>query len=71
MTKEGVFSLGFFVGTPTAKVYVPMAQEEEVSRGWALQLGPSFCTSPSSTTSSMFGHLDYVKLANRSTSCGR
>ena len=25
MTKEGVFALGFFVGTPTAKVYVPMA----------------------------------------------
>lgn len=30
MTKEGVFSLGFFVGTPTAKVYVPMAQEEKI-----------------------------------------
>ncbi len=30
MTKEGVFALGFFVGTPTAKVYVPMAQEEKV-----------------------------------------
>jgi branched-chain amino acid transport system substrate-binding protein len=25
MTKEGVFALGFFVGTPTAKVYVPLA----------------------------------------------
>jgi len=30
MTKEGVFSLGFFVGTPTAKVYVPMAQAEQI-----------------------------------------
>jgi branched-chain amino acid transport system substrate-binding protein len=30
MTKEDVFSLGFFVGTPTAKVYVPMAQEEKI-----------------------------------------
>jgi branched-chain amino acid transport system substrate-binding protein len=30
MTREGAFSLGFFVGTPTAKVYVPMAQEEKI-----------------------------------------
>jgi branched-chain amino acid transport system substrate-binding protein len=30
MTKEGVFALGFFVGTPTAKVYVPIAQEEKI-----------------------------------------
>lgn len=30
MVKEGVFALGFFVGTPTAKVYVPMAQEEKI-----------------------------------------
>jgi branched-chain amino acid transport system substrate-binding protein len=30
MIKEGVFALGFFVGTPTAKVYVPMAQEEKI-----------------------------------------
>ena len=30
MTKLGVFALGFFVGTPTAKVYVPMAQEEKI-----------------------------------------
>jgi len=30
MTREGVFALGFFVGTPTAKVYLPMAQEEKV-----------------------------------------
>ena len=30
MLKEGVFALGFFVGTPTAKVYVPMAQEEKI-----------------------------------------
>lgn len=30
MTKEGVFALGFFVGTPTAKVYVPLAQEENI-----------------------------------------
>src|SRR5579864_3441891 len=30
MTKESVFALGFFVGTPTAKVYVPMAQEEKI-----------------------------------------
>jgi ABC-type branched-subunit amino acid transport system substrate-binding protein len=30
MMKEGVFALGFFVGTPTAKVYVPMAQEEKI-----------------------------------------
>ncbi|MFZ0733257.1 MAG: ABC transporter substrate-binding protein [Candidatus Sulfotelmatobacter sp.] len=30
MTKEGVFALGFFVGTPTAAVYVPMAQEEKI-----------------------------------------
>ncbi len=29
MTKEGVFALGFFVGTPTAKVYVPLAQEQK------------------------------------------
>lgn len=30
MMKEGVFALGFFVGTPTAKVYVPLAQDEKV-----------------------------------------
>jgi len=30
MVKEGVFALGFFVGTPTAKVYLPMAQEEKI-----------------------------------------
>jgi branched-chain amino acid transport system substrate-binding protein len=30
LVKEGVFALGFFVGTPTAKVYVPMAQEEKM-----------------------------------------
>lgn len=30
MTKEDVFALGFFVGTPTAKVYVPLAQEEKI-----------------------------------------
>jgi branched-chain amino acid transport system substrate-binding protein len=30
MTKEGVFSLGFFVGTPTAAKYVPLAQEEKI-----------------------------------------
>ena len=30
MEKEGVFALGFFVGTPTAKVYLPMAQEEKI-----------------------------------------
>ncbi len=27
---EGVFALGFFVGTPTAKVYVPMAEEAKI-----------------------------------------
>jgi branched-chain amino acid transport system substrate-binding protein len=30
VTKEGVFALGFLVGTSTAKVYVPMAQEEKI-----------------------------------------
>jgi len=30
MLKEGVFALGFFVGTPTAKVYLPLAQEEKI-----------------------------------------
>lgn len=30
MTKEGVFALGFFVGTPTAKVYVPLAQQNKI-----------------------------------------
>jgi branched-chain amino acid transport system substrate-binding protein len=30
MTKEGVFALGFFVGTPTAKIYVPLAQEDKI-----------------------------------------
>jgi branched-chain amino acid transport system substrate-binding protein len=30
MVKEGVFALGFFVGTPTAKVYVPLAQDEKI-----------------------------------------
>src|SRR5579863_5772 len=30
MTKEGVFALGFLVGTPTAKVYVPLAQDEKI-----------------------------------------
>ena len=30
MVKEGVFSLGFFVGTPTAAKYVPLAQEEHI-----------------------------------------
>jgi len=30
MVKEGVFALGFFVGTPTAKVYVPMAEQEKI-----------------------------------------
>jgi len=30
MTKEGVFALGFFLGTPTAKGCVPMAREEKI-----------------------------------------
>jgi branched-chain amino acid transport system substrate-binding protein len=30
MMKEGVFALGFFVGTPTAAKYLPLAQEERV-----------------------------------------
>lgn len=30
MEKEGVFALGFFVGTPTAAKYVPLAQEEHI-----------------------------------------
>src|SRR5215472_11063117 len=30
MLKEGVFALGFFVGTPTAKVYLPMAEQEKI-----------------------------------------
>jgi branched-chain amino acid transport system substrate-binding protein len=30
MTSEQVFALGFFVGTPTAKVYLPMAQEAKI-----------------------------------------
>ncbi len=30
MSKEGVFALGFFVGTPTAKVYVPLAHEDKI-----------------------------------------
>lgn len=30
MVKEGVFSLGFFVGTPTAKIYVPLAEEQKI-----------------------------------------
>jgi branched-chain amino acid transport system substrate-binding protein len=30
MMKEGVFALGFFVGTPTAKVYIPLAQEGKI-----------------------------------------
>ena len=30
MVTDGVFALGFFVGTPTAKVYVPMAQEAKI-----------------------------------------
>ncbi len=30
MTKEGVFALGFFVGTPTAAKYVPMAEQEKI-----------------------------------------
>lgn len=30
MTREGVFALGFFVGTPTATVYVPLAQEDKI-----------------------------------------
>lgn len=30
MLKENVFALGFFVGTPTAKVYVPLAQDERI-----------------------------------------
>lgn len=30
MIKEGVFALGFFVGTPTAAKYVPLAQEERI-----------------------------------------
>jgi len=30
MMREGVFALGFFVGTPTAKIYAPMAQEEKI-----------------------------------------
>lgn len=28
--KEGVFAMGFLVGTPTAKVYVPLAEEEKL-----------------------------------------
>lgn len=30
MIKEGVFALGFFVGTPTAAKYLPLAQEEHI-----------------------------------------
>ena len=30
MVKEGVFALGFFVGTPTAAKYVPLAQDERI-----------------------------------------
>ncbi|MGC2195925.1 MAG: ABC transporter substrate-binding protein [Terriglobales bacterium] len=30
MEKEGVFALGFFVGTPTAAKYVPLAQAEHI-----------------------------------------
>ena len=30
MMKEGVFALGFFVGTPTAAKYLPLAQEEHI-----------------------------------------
>jgi branched-chain amino acid transport system substrate-binding protein len=30
MEKEGVFALGFFVGTPTAAKYVPLAQEQHI-----------------------------------------
>jgi len=30
ITKEGVFALGFLVGTPTAKVYVALAQDEKI-----------------------------------------
>jgi ABC-type branched-subunit amino acid transport system substrate-binding protein len=30
MMKEGVFALGFFVGTPTAAKYLPLAQEERI-----------------------------------------
>ena len=30
MIKEGVFALGFFVGTPTAAKYVPLAEAEKV-----------------------------------------
>jgi branched-chain amino acid transport system substrate-binding protein len=30
MLKEDVFALGFFVGTPTTKVYVPMAEDEKI-----------------------------------------
>ncbi len=30
MLKEGVFALGFFVGTPTAAKYLPLAQEEHI-----------------------------------------
>jgi ABC-type branched-subunit amino acid transport system substrate-binding protein len=30
MTTENVFALGFFVGTPTAAVYLPMAQEAKI-----------------------------------------
>ncbi len=30
MIREGVFALGFFVGTPTAAVYVPMAEADKI-----------------------------------------
>jgi branched-chain amino acid transport system substrate-binding protein len=30
MTKEGVFAVGFFVGTSTTRMYVPMAEDEKI-----------------------------------------
>jgi len=30
LTKSGVFAMGFFVGTPTAAKYVPMAEEQKI-----------------------------------------
>jgi ABC-type branched-subunit amino acid transport system substrate-binding protein len=69
MMKEGVFALGFFVGTPTAKVYVPMAEEEKIP---VVDSSParSYSMNRSNTKSSTSAPLITMRPASRSTSFG-
>ena len=35
LAKEDAFAMSFFVGTPTAAKYIPLAESEKIPEGWA------------------------------------